>query len=191
MVFYLTPVGLNEYRTITLIGVISKVISKVLANRLKKVMGNIIHETQSAFLSGRFILDGPLIINEVYAWAKKTGKEIFFFKIDFEKAYDNVNWGFLISVMKQMNFPNRWCNWIEGVLGSARSSVLVNGSPTFEFSCEKGIRQGDPISPFLFLIVMEGLSSLIRMACDKGMFQGVRLNNDGNIISHLLYADDA
>ncbi|XP_022001092.1 uncharacterized mitochondrial protein AtMg01250-like [Helianthus annuus] len=93
--------------------------------------------------------------------------------------------------MKQMNFPNRWCNWIEGVLCSARSSVLVNGSPTFEFNCEKGIRQGDPISPFLFLIVMEGLSSLIRMACDKGMFQGVRLNKDGHTISHLLYADDA
>lgn len=185
------PVSLNEYRPITLIGVISKVISKVLANRIKKVMGSIIHETQSAFLAGRYILDGPLIINEILSWAKKTEKDFFLLKIDFEKAYDNVNWGFLISMMKQMNFPDRWCKWIEGILSSTRSSVLVNGSPTFEFNCEKGIRQGDPISPFLFLIVMEGLSSLIRAASGNGFFHGVRFNVDGPTVSHLLYADDA
>ncbi|XP_021975310.1 uncharacterized protein LOC110870437 [Helianthus annuus] len=155
----------------------------VLANDFVKLL-------QKFFETGRFILDGPLIINEIYSWAKKTGKELFFFKIDFEKAYDNINWRFLKLIMKQMNFPDRWCNWIKGVLHSARSSVLVNGSPTFEFNCEKGIRQGDTISPFSFLIVMEGLSSMLRMACDNGMFDGVQLNNDGPIISHLLYADD-
>ncbi|KAJ0814615.1 putative RNA-directed DNA polymerase [Helianthus annuus] len=154
-------------------------------------MDSVINETQSAFVAGRYILDGPLVISEVLSWAKRSGKELFMFKIDFEKAYDNVNWAFLISVMRQMNFPDVWCKWIEGVLVSARSSVLVNGSPTFEFSCEKGIRQGDPISPFLFIIVMEALSGLIRKACDVGVFKGVVLPNGGPVCSHLLYADDA
>ncbi|KAJ0768031.1 putative RNA-directed DNA polymerase [Helianthus annuus] len=185
------PVGLGEYRPITLIGVISKVILKVLTNRLKTVMESVTYETQLAFLSGRYILDGPLIISEVMSWAKRRGKELFLFKIDFEKAYDNVHWGFLMSIMKQMRFPDRWCHWIRGVLASAASSVLVNGSPTFEFSCSKGIRQGDPISPFLFIIVMEALSSIIRRACRMGMFEGVRLPNSGPMLSHLLYADDA
>lgn len=185
------PVGLGEYRPITLIGVISKVISKVLTNRLKTVMESVTYETQSAFLSGRYILDGPMIISEVMSWAKRRDKELFLFKIDFEKAYDNVHWGFLFSIMKQMRFPDRWCEWIHGVLASASSSVLVNGSPTFEFSCSKGIRQGDPISPFLFIIVMEALSSIIRKACRMGAFEGVRLPNNGPVLSHLLYADDA
>lgn len=136
------PVDLGEYRPINLIGVVSKVISKVLANRLKKVIDSLISETQSAFVAGRYILDGPLIISEVLSFARRCGKELFMFKIDFAKAYDNVNWAFVILVMRQMNFPEIWCNWTKGVLESARSSVLVNGSPTFEFSCEKGMRQG-------------------------------------------------
>ncbi|KAJ0693348.1 putative RNA-directed DNA polymerase [Helianthus annuus] len=185
------PVNLGEYRPITLIGVISKVISKILANRIKVVMGTITSETQSAFLTGRYILDGPLIISEIFSWAKTLGKELFLFKIDFEKAYDNVNWGFLLSIMRQMNFPQVWCKWIKGILLSARSSILVNGSPTFEFNCEKGIRQGDPLSPFLFIIVMEALSCMIRKACNSGAFDGVRLPNGGPTVSHLLYADDA
>ena len=117
----------------------SKVISKVLANRLKTVMGSITYETQSAFLSGRYILDGPLIISEILSWAKSKGKELFLFKIDFEKAYENVSWEFLLSMMRQMKFPELWCKWIGGILSSARSSVLVNGSPTFEFGCGKGL----------------------------------------------------
>ncbi|XP_022013816.1 uncharacterized protein LOC110913282 [Helianthus annuus] len=94
------PVGLGEYRPINLIGVISKVISKVLANRLRVVMSSITSVTQSAFLSGRFILDGLLIINEIMAWAKKNNKRIFLMKIDFEKAYDNVNWDFLLDIKR-------------------------------------------------------------------------------------------
>lgn len=81
--------------------------------------------------------------------------------------------------------------WVKGVLSSTRSSVLVNGSPTFEFSCEKGVRQGDPISPFLFIIVMEAFAGMMRKACEVGTFEGIRLPNGGLVLSHLLYADDA
>ncbi|KAJ0788215.1 putative RNA-directed DNA polymerase [Helianthus annuus] len=185
------PVSLNEFRPISLVSAINKVISKVLANRLKKVLGSVISVNQSAFLKGKFILDGPLIINEVINWIKKRKKKAFLLKLDFEKAYDNVNWGFILSVMRQMGFPALWCKWIFGVLSSARAAVLVNGSPTFDFQCQKGMRQGDPLSPFLFLLVMEVLSCCIFKAVDIRAVLGVQLPNDGPILSHLFYADDA
>ncbi|KAJ0576605.1 putative RNA-directed DNA polymerase [Helianthus annuus] len=166
-----TPLGLRDYRPITLIGMTSKVISKVLAKRLKKIMGQVISESQSAFLSDRFILDGPLMVNEVLEWLKKRNRKAFMLKIDFEKAYDNVNWNFLISILSQMGFHPTWCDWIKGIPHSSRAAVLVNGSPTFDFSCEKGLRQGDPLSPFLFLIVMESLSWLLEKAKEIGVLK--------------------
>ncbi|KAM0044310.1 putative RNA-directed DNA polymerase [Helianthus debilis subsp. tardiflorus] len=92
--------------------------------------------------------------------------------------------------MGQMGFPGRWCSWIKGILESARSSVLVNGSPTFEFQCHKGLRQGDPISPFLFLMVMEVLSCLVDKAGILNIFSGFQVPN-GPCVSYLLFADDA
>nr|XP_043636129.1 uncharacterized protein LOC122607256 [Erigeron canadensis] len=183
------PISLDDYRPIALVGIINKVISKVLACRLKKVLGTVISLNQTAFLGGRCIMDGPLILNELIATVKKRKDKAFLFKIDFAKAYDNVNWGFLMSILEKMGFPSLWCKWIFGILSSARSSVLVNGSPTYEFQCYKGMRQGDPISPFLFLVVMEALTVLINRATKRGMFHGIWLAN-GLSISHLLYADD-
>ncbi|XP_035837072.1 uncharacterized protein LOC118484992 [Helianthus annuus] len=166
------PVGMKEYRPINLIGVISKTISKILANRLKLVIGTIISENQTTFLKGMYILDSPLILNELIAWMKKYNKKAFLLKIDFEKAYDNISWSFLLDIMGQMGFSDLWCKWIKGILASARSAVLVNGSPTFEFNCYKGVRQGDPLSPFLFLLVMEALSSILGKARTEGLFKG-------------------
>ncbi|XP_076927156.1 putative mitochondrial protein AtMg01250 [Bidens hawaiensis] len=93
--------------------------------------------------------------------------------------------------MGQMGFPEVWCNWILGILSSARSSVLVNGSLTFEFRCSKGMREGNPISLFLFLIVMEAFSNMITKAIEVGLFKGVQTPRRGPVVSHLLYADDA
>ncbi|KAJ0497121.1 putative RNA-directed DNA polymerase [Helianthus annuus] len=185
------PVSLNGYRPINLVGVISKFLSKLLANRLKVVVGSVISEAQSAFLKGKFILDGPLVLNEVINWCKKNRKQAFILKIDFEKAYDNVNWNFLVDSMLQMGFPSLWVSWINGIVSSARSSVLVNGSPTFEFQCGKGLRQGDPISPFLFLMVMEVLACMIDKGVEVGVLNGICSPAEGPTISHLLFADDA
>ncbi|XP_021990664.1 uncharacterized mitochondrial protein AtMg01250-like [Helianthus annuus] len=90
-----------------------------------------------------------------------------------------------------MGFPRQWCSWVQGVLASARSSVLVNGAPTFEFQYHKGRRQGDPLSPFLFLIVMENLSCMLDAAKEAGAVHDIQTPNGGPNISHLLYADDA
>ncbi|XP_021974590.1 uncharacterized mitochondrial protein AtMg01250-like [Helianthus annuus] len=113
------------------------------------------------------------------------------FKIDFEKAYDHLNWGFLDSVQEQMNFPPKWRRWVMAILSSARSSVLVNGSPSFEFQFERGMRQGDPLSPFLFIIGMEAFSCIMKKAIEVNLFHWFISPNEGPTKSHLLFADDA
>nr|GEW44049.1 cysteine-rich receptor-like protein kinase [Tanacetum cinerariifolium] len=137
-------------------------------------------EVQSAFIKDRFILDGVLVINEVVEFIKKSGKRCLIFKVDFEKAYDCVNWEFLEDIMQQMGFGRKWCVWIRACLGSATSSVLVNRSPTKEFALERGIRQGDPLSPFLFLIVAESLNVAMQEVIQGGLFDGVKVGEVGN-----------
>nr|GEU66892.1 arginine repressor C-terminal-like domain-containing protein [Tanacetum cinerariifolium] len=99
------------------------------------------------------------------------------FKVDFEKAFNSVNWSFLIDSMRQMGFGSKWRGWISSCLSSASISVLVNVSPSKEFKLERGLRQGNPLSPFLFLIVVEALQVSILEACDNGLYKGIFLAN--------------
>nr|KAJ0214448.1 hypothetical protein LSAT_V11C400195850 [Lactuca sativa] len=184
------PITINDFRPISLIGCLYKTIAKILVERLKKVVHLVVSPTQTAFLKNRHILDGPLILNEVICWLKKNKKKAFTFKADFEKAFDSLSWEFLDSIMQQMEFGAKWRLWIHGCLSSTRVSVLVNGSATKEFGMERGVRQGDPLSPFLFNIAAEGLHITMKEAEEKGIFKGLQLPNHGPIISHLQYADD-
>ncbi|KAJ9543996.1 LOW QUALITY PROTEIN: hypothetical protein OSB04_023703 [Centaurea solstitialis] len=185
------PLNLNDYRPIHLMESISKVISKILAEQLKAVVGDVISPVQTAFIQGRQIMDGPLIVNKVVSWAKKAQKNLVLFKVDFEKAFDNVRWDFLWSIMSQMNFGMVWLSLIKGLICTPKVSVLVNGSPTKQFALEKRVRQGDPLSLYLFIMAMEGLIAAITEAKDKGELMGVELPNNGPNISNLHYADDA
>ena len=184
----MNPLGLNDYRPISLVGCLYKIISKILARRMKVVMPDIIEEHQSAFVGGRNLLDGVVVANEVVDDAKRSRKSCCLFKIDFEKAYDSVNWSFLYYMLGRMGFPKRWVKWIKGCVESASISVLVNGSPTNEFQMERGLRQGDPIAPFLFLIVAEGLGGLMRAAVHQNLFTGYKIGEV--VVSHIQYADD-
>ncbi|KAK9070187.1 hypothetical protein SSX86_010587 [Deinandra increscens subsp. villosa] len=181
----------GEYRPISLLGVISKVISKVLAERMKKVLKGLISECQMGFVAGRNIVDGPMIVNEVVSWLKYAKKKGLLFKVDFRKAYDSLDWKYIDTVLFHMNFPDKWRVWVQGVLQSARASVLINGSPSKEFNCLSGVRQGDPLSPYLFVVAMEGLSWMFQKAEEQGVFHGLRLPNNGPVLSKLFYADDA
>nr|GEX06005.1 RNA-directed DNA polymerase, eukaryota [Tanacetum cinerariifolium] len=130
----------KDFRPISLISSIYKIIAKILTNRLVTVLGNIVSEVQSAFIAGRQILDGPFILNEVLHWCSKKNKKSLIFKVDFEKAYDSVRWDFLEDVLKKFGFGNKWCNWILCCLNSSKGSILVNGSPTDEFQFYKGLK---------------------------------------------------
>ena len=134
------PQSLNDYRPISLIGCVYKVVSKLLANRLVLVLPHLIDERQTTFMKGRHILHGVMISNEVIAEAKSKNKPCMVFKVDFEKAYDLVSWGFLNYMMLRMGFCERWRKWIYGCMSSASISILINGSPTREFVPEKGLR---------------------------------------------------
>nr|GEZ36727.1 putative RNA-directed DNA polymerase, eukaryota, reverse transcriptase zinc-binding domain protein [Tanacetum cinerariifolium] len=146
----------KDYRPISLIGSMYKIISKILANCLM-VLGGLVNEIQSAFVADKQILDGPFILNELVQWCKKKKKQSLVFKVDFEKEYDSVRWDHLDDIMRKFGFGEKWCMWIQSCLRSSRGSVIVNGSPTEEFQLYKCLKQSDPLSPFLFILVMESL----------------------------------
>ncbi|GJT07251.1 RNA-directed DNA polymerase, eukaryota [Tanacetum coccineum] len=157
----------NDYRPISLIGCIYKVVTKILASRLAMVIAGLVSNTQSAFVAGRQILDGPFILNEVLDWCKRKKKKALFFKVDFAKAYDSVRWDFLLDVLEAFGFGSTWCTWIRGISDFAKASLLVNGSPSDEFHIHRGLKQGDPLSPFLFILVMEALHLSVCKAVDE------------------------
>ncbi|XP_071690820.1 uncharacterized protein [Rutidosis leptorrhynchoides] len=145
---------------------------------------------QNAFLGSRYILDGALVANEVVEDLKRKKKHGLIFKVDFEKAFDSLNWDYLLEVMICMGFGTKWCKWISSCLKSATIFILINGSPTSEFNLKRGVRQGDPLSPFIFIIAAEGLNILTKLAVERGMYKGVEVGRDKVVISHLQYADD-
>ncbi|KAK3230652.1 hypothetical protein Dsin_002533 [Dipteronia sinensis] len=166
------PTTLKEFRPISLVGSMYKILAKILANRIKKVMNSVIGENQMAFIQNRQLVDSYVIAEEIiHNWRKEMEGGLIV-KIDFEKAYDSVDFQFLDSMMEGMGFGYKWRQWIRCCISTPAMSVLVNGSPTPQFTIERGLRQGDPLSPFLFNIVTEGLSALMNKAMDLGLMQG-------------------
>ncbi|GKV28721.1 hypothetical protein SLEP1_g37737 [Rubroshorea leprosula] len=135
--------------------------------------------------------NGIVIANEVIHEANRRKRPTLIFKADFEKAYDSVNWNFLDSMMNKFGFCLKWRSWIKECLLTSSVSVLVNGSPTEEFRMKKGLRQGDPLAPFLFLLVAEALNGLILKAKEQNLYKGSKVGIEGLEITHLQFADDS
>jgi len=167
-----------------------KILSKVLAGRIKKVLTCVIDDCQSAFLKNRGILDSVLMANEVVEDLRRGGKSGLCLKVDFEKAYNSVRWEFLYDFLKRMGFDSRWIMWIQGCLESATVFVLVNSSPAEEFKPSRGLRQGDPLAPFLFLVVAEGLAGLVRQAGKANLLSGLKIGRKEVELNILQFADD-
>ncbi|KAJ9691054.1 hypothetical protein PVL29_013294 [Vitis rotundifolia] len=184
---------LKDFRPISLVGSLYKLLAKVLANRIKKVMGKVISESQNAFVEGRQILDAVLIANEAVDSRLKDEVGGVLCKVDIEKAYDHVNWNFLLAVLRKMGFGEKWIKWIEWCISTVKFSVLINGSPSGFFHSSRGLRQGDPLSPYLFVIAMEVFSCMLSRAINGGFLSGWRVGGRSGVgihISHLLFADD-
>nr|GFA21010.1 RNA-directed DNA polymerase, eukaryota, reverse transcriptase zinc-binding domain protein [Tanacetum cinerariifolium] len=141
------------------------------------------------FVANRQILDGHFILNGLLSWCKFKKLNGMIFKVDFEKAFDSVKWDYLDETLKAFGFGSKWPKWISSCLNNPMGSVLVNGSPTLEFQFHKGLKQGDPISPFLFILIMETLHLTFKRVLNADLYKGVSLN-DSFTISYLFYADD-
>ena len=173
-------------------GSVYKLLSKVLANRLRVVLDSLISETQNSFVGGRKILNSVLIANECLDSRLKCHSGVVC-KLDIEKAYDHVNWDALLYLLNRMGFGLKWREWIKACISTVRFSVLVNGSPVGFFGSSRGLRQDDPLSPLLFLLVMEVLSRILKKTEDSGLLRGFHVGPVNSIrvrISHLLFADD-
>ena len=183
----------KDFRPISLTGSIYKIISKVLANRLREVLGSLLSPSQNAFIQGRQIQDSVLIANESLDSRLKSGIPGLICKLDLEKAYDHVNWNFLIYVMERCGFGAKWRNWIRFCISSVRFSVLINGTPCGFFSSSKGLRQGDSLSLLLFVLVMEALSRLMDRAVEREYIEGFSVDNynaSALRVSHMFFAND-
>lgn len=158
---------MKDTRPISLCSVQYKIISKILCNRLKLILPEIISETQGAFVSGRLISDNIIIAHEMIH-GLRTNEAIasnwMAIKTDMSKAYDRVEWNFLEVLMEKMGFDRSWIRWIMACVNSVTFSVLLNGNSHGFIRPERGIRQGDPFSPFLFILCAEALVSKLNQS---------------------------
>ena len=187
------PQAIKDFRPISLCNVIYKVISKCLVNRLRPHLDGMVSPTQSAFIPGRLISDNALIAFECMhslSTLKDGRGEFCAYKLDLAKAYDRVDWNFLKCMLSALGFASGWIKWIMACVTSVKFSVRFNGQLLESFSPSCGIRQGDPISPYLFLFVAEALSLLLQNACTRGSLLEFKVNRQAPGISHLLFADD-
>ena len=165
-------VEVKDFWPISLVGGIYKIISKVLANWLHKVAHGLILDSQNAFVKGKQILDSILIASECIDSRLKSGVSGVLCNLDVEKVYDHVSWDFLMYMLQRCGFSEKWRKWIRYCISTVKFSILINDSPSNFFGSSRGLRQGDPLSPLLFDIVMEALSRMLDVAAFAGQFSG-------------------
>lgn len=179
-----------DYRPISCCNTIYKCISKIIASRLKVVLPSIISKNQAAFLEGRSILDNVLLSHELlHGYGNKNTSPRAMFKLDIMKAFDMLQWDSIIRVLSYMNFPATFITWIYSCISTPMFSILLNGSPVGFFKSKQGIRQGDPLSAYLFIIIMELLTQMLNAKMEQGLFK-LHPQCAEPRISSLMFADD-
>ncbi|CAL1397558.1 unnamed protein product [Linum trigynum] len=186
------PCSMNQFRPISLCNVGYKVVAKRIANKLKTLMPDLVHPNQSSFVPKRHITDNIIILQEaVHSMSKKSGKKgNMLLKIDLAKAYDRIDWHFLENTLKEAHLPNDCISLIMACVTSTSFQVLWNGGATESFKPSRGLRQGCPLSPYLFTLCIERLSHCILSEVKNGNWKPMKLSADGPPLSHLFFADD-
>uniref|UniRef100_A0A803QE41 Reverse transcriptase domain-containing protein n=1 Tax=Cannabis sativa TaxID=3483 RepID=A0A803QE41_CANSA len=186
------PELIEQFRPISLCNFQYKVVAKILSNRLRPVMEELVSPVQSAFIPGRWIAETSILTQElVHKIRRKKGKGgLMAIKLDMHKAYDKMEWSFLDKVLERNGFTEKARGLIMTCVTGVSYSVLLNGSPLKKIVPHRGLRQGDPLSPFLFLLCQEVLSKLVLKAEGQGKIHGIKIAREAPSISHLMFADD-
>ena len=180
---------ITDFRPISLTSSVAKILSKLLSNRLGGCLHQLISRSQSAFIRRRSIHDNFLYTQNLIKDLHAAKRPALFLKLDIAKAFDMVNWSYLLELLEVLGFGAKWRSWITGLLSTASSSVLINGSQGRKFFHKAGLRQGDPLSPMLFIIALEPLQKMLALAEQESALQPI--HSRAAKIKVSLYADDA
>jgi hypothetical protein len=184
------PDALNvgDFRPISLVHSFAKLFSKLIANRLRGKLGELVSTNQSAFVRGRNLHDNFMLVRQVVRKILARRESGVFLKLDISRAFDSLSWAFLFEVLRRMGFGVLFCKWISLLLSTASTQILVNGIPGRQIRYVRGLRQGDPTSPQLFVMVMEVLTMLVVRATEEGLLAPIVRCAPKQRIS--IYADD-
>lgn len=177
--------NIQNYRPISLLNVDAKICSKALASRVKRVLDEIIHPDQHAFLKGRSISEAIRNIHDMFHYLDKEQKEGYIVSVDFLKAFDSIDHDFIYCTLEAFGFGPSFIRWVKTLYSNIEGCVLNNGISTGYFQIKRGVRQGDPLSPYLFILALETLAIRLRSSED---ITGININNSEFRLS--LYADD-
>lgn len=181
----------QQFRPIALCNIIYKLLTKVIASRLKPILPTIISSEQSSYVEGKQIMDSVILAHEVIHSLQKTKTLGMLLKLDISKAFDKISWDYMRAMLIAFGFDQSWVTWIMNLTSSSFFSILVNGVPSRTFSPSRGIREGDPLSPFLFIIMVEGLGRSIRAAIEGNLLMGLPLHGISPPVSHSQFMDDS
>jgi len=181
------PEEIKDFRPINLMHSFGKLITKCMANRLARTLDQLVLRNQSAFIKGRSIHDNFRDVQVACKAIHSRRLTCMLLKIDLARAFDSVAWVFLLDVLRHLGFELRWRNWLSNILSTSSTRILLNGKPGRRICHARGLRQGDPLSPMLFVLVMEVLNRLLCWIEINGFLTPID-GLPGNRVS--LYVDD-